>query len=427
MRQSEGESGGEGAGERAGQIGPAEEATQALIGALDSGLATAPANLIDARDDIQAVGAWLNEYRQSPQTFRAYRKEAERLLLWLSAEGEQGRGDRLDSLDRGRLEAFAQFLADPRPASRWIGTVRKRQHPGWRPFRGPLSPASRRQSLVILQGLYGYLVEAGYLTRNPFRLVRDKRRLSNGQARIERYLERPDWDWLWRRLERQCADLYDEGEVGRGRDARARLEAERRRFLFAFAYLLAPRIAEMAAARMGDIRRREGRWWWRVVGKGRKAAEIPVPPTMMEALARWRLVRGLSAQPRPVAEDEALPLLTRLDGQTTVGDNLLYRLITGYFRDAAAEIEQRLAGEPGDDAGQHDWARLARTLKQATPHWLRHTAITHQAQAGVELRFLARSARHSRLDTTSRYLHAEDQEWQQQMTRHALSLAEEEP
>ncbi|WP_458525710.1 tyrosine-type recombinase/integrase [Onishia taeanensis] len=411
-----------GAGESA-LVESAEEATQSLIGALEGSLVTAPTNLIDARDDLQAVGAWLNEYRNSPQTFRAYRKEAERLLLWLNAEGEQGRGDRLESLDRGRLEAFEAFLTDPRPAARWIGTVRTRQHSGWRPFRGPLSPASRRQSLVILQGLYGYLVEAGYLARNPFRLVRDKRRLSNGQARIERYLERPDWDWLWQRLERQCEELEVEGK--KEHETRARFEAERRRFVFAFAYLLAPRIAEMAAARMGDIRRREGQWWWRVVGKGRKAAEIPVPPVMMDALSRWRLARGLSEEPQPVAEDEALPLLTRLDGCTPVGDNLLYRLITGYFRDAAAEIEQRLATEPEADAGHHNWARLARTLRHATPHWMRHTAITHQAQAGVELRFLARSARHSRLDTTSRYLHAEDQEWQHQMTRHALSLTDE--
>jgi hypothetical protein len=49
-----------------------------------------------------------------------------------------------------------------------------------------------------------------------------------------------------------------------------------------------------------------------------------------------------------------------------------------------------------------------------------HTAITHQAQSGVELRYLARSARHSRLDTTARYLHAEAEEWQRQLSGHGL-------
>jgi len=50
----------------------------------------------------------------------------------------------------------------------------------------------------------------------------------------------------------------------------------------------------------------------------------------------------------------------------------------------------------------------------------RHTALTHQAQAGVELRYLAKTARHSRRDTTARYLHAEADEWRQQIAAHRL-------
>ncbi|MGO2415219.1 MAG: hypothetical protein ACTH7H_05595, partial [Cobetia crustatorum] len=161
--------------------------------------ASSQPTLIRARTDIEAVAAWLAEYLHSAQTLRAYRKEAERLLLWLKAEGELGREATLSSLDRARLEQFESFLADPRPAQRWIGSVRARKHPEWRPFRGPLAPASRRQSLVILQGLYSWLVEAGYLSRNPFRLMRDKRRLDNRTQHVERYLERPLWDWLWER------------------------------------------------------------------------------------------------------------------------------------------------------------------------------------------------------------------------------------
>ncbi|AMD00976.1 hypothetical protein [Halomonas chromatireducens] len=42
---------------------------------------------IAAGDDHHAVALWLAEFRASPQTLRAYRREAERLLLWL---GEQG-------------------------------------------------------------------------------------------------------------------------------------------------------------------------------------------------------------------------------------------------------------------------------------------------------------------------------------------------
>lgn len=353
---------------------------------------------IAALSDAEAVARWLAEYRASPRTQRTYRREAERLLLWL---GE--RGLTLGELRREHLEAFEAFLADPRPRERWVGPPRPRHADDWRPFRGPLSPASRRQSLVILQGMFGWLTEAGWVAHNPFRLMRDKRRrLDNRQGSIERYLEAPLWGWLWDWLERP---------VEEGASPRTRYQWARRRFVFGFAYLLAPRIAEMSAARMGDFRRREGRWWWEVVGKGGRAARIPVPPDMMALLMEWRTALGLAGEPQP---DDASPLLRALDGKRGIGDNRLYRLIRETFREAAEALER----EQGEAARPR-----ALRLRQATPHWLRHTALTHQAQAGVELRYLAASARHSRLDTTARYLHAEDEAWHRQQSRHGLAPA----
>ncbi|NAW12202.1 tyrosine-type recombinase/integrase [Halomonas icarae] len=359
---------------------------------------------IAARSDAEAVGEWLAEYRASPRTQRAYRREAERLLLWLAE-----RNMTLDQVRRDHLEAFEAFLADPQPRSHWVGPPRPRHAEEWRPFRGALSPASRRQSLVILQGMYAWLVEAGWVSHNPFRLMRDKRRrLDNRRAGIERYLEAPLWEWFWGWLNGANRSKAEEGA-----SSRERYEEARRRFIFGFAYLLAPRIAEMSAARMGDFQRREGRWWWSVIGKGGKFASIPVPPDMLLLLKEWREVLGLSPEPQP---DEATPLLRALDGRRGIGDNRLYRLIRQAFTQAADDLEV-MQGE-----GARDWALR---LRQATPHWLRHTALTHQAQAGVELRYLAATARHSRLDTTARYLHAEDEAWHRQQARHGLGGREE--
>ena len=355
---------------------------------------------IDANSDVEAIGEWLVEYRSSPQTQRAYRREAERLLLWSAEQGLS-----LGKIRRDHLDAFEAFLADPRPRERWIGPTRPRHDDDWRPFRGPLSPSSRRQSLVILQGMFGWLAEAGWVNHNPFRLMRDKRRrLDNRQGRIERYLERPLWEWLWAWLNRGPAWPEEE----KGASPREHFEWQRRRLVFGFAYLLAPRIGEMTAARMGDFHRREGRWWWRVTGKGDKLAVIPVPPDMVALLTEWRLALGLAPEPLP---DDATPLVRALDGQRGLGDNRLYRLIRDTFGEAAVALE----------AEQGEGGRLgAMRLRQATPHWLRHTALTHQAQAGVELRYLAATARHSRLDTTSRYLHAEDEAWHRQQAWHGL-------
>ncbi|WP_240407817.1 site-specific integrase [Halomonas sp. JS92-SW72] len=356
---------------------------------------------INAHSDAEAVGLWLAEYRASPRTQRAYRREAERLLLWLA---EQGLG--LGEVRRDHLDAFEAFLADPRPRERWVGPPRPRHADDWRPFRGPLASASRRQSLVILQGMCAWLAEAGWVAHNPFRLMRDKRRrLDNRQGGIERYLERPLWAWFWAWLGRP---------VEEGASPRRRYEWQRRRLVFGFAYLLAPRIGEMSAARMGDFHRREGRWWWRVTGKGDKTATIPVPPDMVALLTEWRRTLGLAAEPLP---DDATPVLRALDGRRGLGDNRLYRLIREAFGEAAEALETE-QGEEG-----RPWAMR---LRAATPHWLRHTALTHQAQAGVELRYLAATARHSRLDTTARYLHAEDEAWHRQQSAHRLAAGADE-
>ncbi|MBA2777414.1 tyrosine-type recombinase/integrase [Billgrantia kenyensis] len=350
---------------------------------------------IDAASDAEAVTHWLAEFRASPQTLRTYRREAERLLLWL---GDQDRS--LAQLRRQDLDAYEAFLASPTPHHRWVGPPRPRHAADWRPFRGPLSPASRRQSLVILQGMFAWLVEAGWVAHNPFRLMRDKRRrLDNRRAGIERYLELPLWQWLWGWLSRPL-----EAHAG----ARADYLWQRRRMIFGFAYLLAPRISEMATAEMDDFFQREGRWWWRVVGKGGKTARIPVPEDMMHLLRDWRDTLGLPPEPQP---GEPGAVLRGLDGQRGLGDNQLYRLIRDAFRQAAEALEA--------EEVDHAAAQAAR-LRAATPHWLRHTALTHQAQAGVELRYLASTARHARLDTTAQYLHTEDEEWHRQQSLHGL-------
>lgn len=360
---------------------------------------------IGAKNDAQAIIAWLDEYTDSHQTWKAYRRESERLLLWLASHHLT-----LANINREVLRRFEAFLANPQPSEQWVGPSKPRAHPAWRPFRGALSPASRRQSLVILQGMFAWLVEAGWLKHNPFRLMRDKsRRLNNQTPRIERYLESDLWAWFWQWLNKPAA-VEQEAVVKRAieKGNRAHFEQSRLQFIFGFAYLLAPRISEMADARMGDFQRSEGRWWWHVVGKGSKVARIPLPDDMLDCLGQWRKALGLPHYPSALEADT--PLLRALDGQRSLGHNQLYRLIKATFQQAAQSLEEE-SGPP-----QHVAA-----LRQATPHWLRHTSITHQAQSGISLRHLAESARHARLDTTSRYLHNEDIEWHSEQQRHRLS------
>ncbi len=166
-----------------------------LPAALDgrSGANRAPADAIKqiaAETDLEAVQAWLTEFHDSPNTFRNYRKEIERLLLWSFRELRKP----LSALMREDLARYEAFLEDPQPRDVWCGPRQPRDNHAWRPFEGPLTAASRRQVLVILNSMLSYLVAAGYLASNPISLIRRRGRIAKREATtVERFLEQDVW------------------------------------------------------------------------------------------------------------------------------------------------------------------------------------------------------------------------------------------
>lgn len=345
---------------------------------------------IAANDDLEAVRCWLAEFHDSPHTFRNYRKEVERLLLWCTLELQKP----LSSLMREDLARYEAFLADPQPRDRWCGPRVPRDNPAWRPFEGPLQPASRRQVLVILNSLFSYLVAAGYLAANPIALIRRRNRIAKSDATtVERFLDQELWQYVMGFI-----DTLPRETSGQ------RMRQERVRFLFSFLYLLGPRLSEIATHTMGSFVESRGKWWWRVTGKGEKEAKIPVNQEMLVALERYRTFLGFAPLPTP---DEETPLVLSVGATRGVTANMIYRIVKDVLARAAEALDTM---EP----------HKAQKLRQASTHWLRHTAITHQADAGIELRYLNKSARHSKLETTAIYLHAEDDAWHEAMEKHTL-------
>jgi hypothetical protein len=107
---------------------------------------------IAAANDLEAIRAWLARFADKETTFGNYRKEAEQLLLWPLVE----LGRPLSSLTHEDCLRYQQFLADSQPAAIWVaggGRKHPRGDARWRPFHGPLSPASARQAMVILNVL----------------------------------------------------------------------------------------------------------------------------------------------------------------------------------------------------------------------------------------------------------------------------------
>ena len=346
---------------------------------------------ISATNDLQAIQCWLAEFEQSPQTHRTYRKEAERLLLWSLIEKQKP----LSSLTRDDLRDYQQFLLNPQPESRWCGQRKPRHDPQWRPFQGPLSESSVAQAITIVNALFSYLVEAGYLSGNPLGLMRRKiKQYSTNKARVtERFLEQALW---------QGVVDYIEGLPKT--TPREQKDHERIRFLFHLLYLLGPRVSEIANATIQSVKQIRGKWWWQVTGKGQKTQLIPINDSMLNALMRYRRFYGLPQLPEPHEEHA---LFMNLNGTQGVSSNMIYRTVKKTFLDCAAAFEK----------SRPDFAIK---LKQASTHWMRHTSITHQADAGIELRYIKRHARHESVETTMLYQHAEEDQWHEAMDQHRM-------
>lgn len=117
---------------------------------------------------LQAVADWLREVElsRSPHNWRSYRKEVQRLLLWL-----QHQQLTLATVTRQDLLDFQALRQNP-PAA-WLSPRRcPLGHTGWRPLSQPLAPASVKQVLVILHQLFDWLLHQrrSSVSGNPLHL-----------------------------------------------------------------------------------------------------------------------------------------------------------------------------------------------------------------------------------------------------------------
>jgi integrase/recombinase XerD len=342
---------------------------------------------IAATNDLDALRAWLARFTETKTTFENYRKEAERLLLWSIVQ----LGKPLSSLTHEDLLGYQHFLADPQPVALWVtggGRKQPRTDARWRPFYGPLAPTSQRQAMVILNVMFAWLVQAGYLAGNPLSLSRQRAR--KAPPRITRYLE-PE---LWQDVKTYIGSMPRE-------TARERFRHARVRWLFTLLYLGGLRITEVSANTMGQFfswRDATGRdrWWLEVTGKGDRERLVPATTKMMVELTRYRRAHDLSALPLP---GENTPLVLPVGAaRKPLTRAALHKIVKEVFAGAATRL--RADGESN--------AQRASRLEQASAHWLRHSAGSHMADQQVDLRLVRDNLGHASLTTTSQYLHVDD-------------------
>lgn len=373
-----------------GDVLPIER--QAPLADLDgsAGRNRAPADscVLAATDDLQAINAWLDLHEAST-TKRAYRKEAERVLLWAVVQ----LGKPLSSLMTEDAIAYRAFLREPTPRARWVGPHRNRTDPDWRPFTGNLSPRSVAYALTVVKSLFAWLVDQRYLMANPFSGV--KVRGADKARAIDISHAFTDAEWTLIRT------IANDLERRHGWEPPA---AQRARFLLDFSYATGLRPGELVALRLGQIAPdASGDWWVKVVGKGAKTGTVALPPLGLTALGRYLDARGISLE--PLRWKPSASLVATLEGEERISATRLWAVMKRVFESVARAAEQL----------ERPQEALAAKLRLASTHWMRHTHASHALGKGADLMAVRDNLRHASIDTTSIYLRSEDVKRARQM------------
>jgi integrase len=357
---------------------------------------------IDATNDKEAVEAWLAATAaRSPATRSAYRKEAERFLLWSVME----RNKALSSCNSTDCLAYMAFLN--RIPDEWQSRRKAtRLGLGWTPFRGPLGLESRRTAVKVLHRLFGWLTDRRYLDDNPW-------------AGVDRGLV--DGDEMPSPPESRAFTREAFAALSASLPNQAKPGATRNGFLLHFGRYTGLRASEMLATTLDKFERTE--WGWRVfvVGKGRKPRHVSVPSPALEVLNQYLEARGLVG----LAEYQAQLVLERekaVPGASPACPSLLGLQSRPLDCPTYSAVHQSFTAFVRSALRASDLPMGERLKAQkATQHWLRHTYATRAAEAETPPDVLQAELGHSDPATTAGYYKAQERRRQEAMERASMS------
>jgi site-specific recombinase XerD len=339
-------------------------------------------SLIDAKDDAEAIATFLREYKDSPETLRSYAKEIERLLLWCIHVAKVN----ISSLRRNHLLDYQEFLKNPVPKKLWCGPSVSRHNKdnsinkNWRPFVKGLGGNSIKKAIKILDSFFNYLVQTNYLIGNPLAVDRRrKKRQQAGPRIIDRYLE---LDEIFAVLEALSDHpIHNEDH---------QFQVIRARYIILLLFYTGLRIAEAVKHKMSHFIQREGLWFLRIIGKGKKLREIPIPDELLKVLADFRLKVSLPS-PQPQFKEKT-PLIPMQNLHQPISTRRINQVLKWAFNLGATKFEV-------------EQPRKASKLRSASAHWLRHSYVTYLLDSGASLKVVQENAGHSDIGTTMLYRH----------------------
>jgi len=258
------------------------------------------------------------------------------------------------------LEQFRRFLKEKKLAQGEDGeaAAEKIDHLAIRAFLSSLYRDRKKSSLgrklAALRSFLKFLVQEGYLRRNPAEIVatpRPEKPLPNFMSVDEAFalMETPDDSLTWGARDKAILEtLYSTGI----------------------------RVSELVALSEGDVDPTLG--IVRVFGKGGKERIVPIGEKALAALKNYWEKR------------ERLP---RKSGEKTRKAPIFINPRGGRLtaRSVARILDKHLAG--------------GGIWRKVSPHGLRHSFATHLLDAGADLRAIQELLGHASLSTTQRYTH----------------------
>lgn len=342
--------------------------------------------------------------RKSEATYRSYRNEVERLLLWAWTVAEKT----VAELRRPDLESYFDFVHSPMPewttdsVQERFKTINResRKNENWRPFVTKISKKDRKDALErhsdialhkashilssesmktgfsAISCFYDRLVDEGYTVTNIIPTIRKQSSyLIKGvtQKSIKR-LSDLQWQYVL-----SCTSAAADQSV----------QYERMLFVVALLKTLYLRVSELSDRPNWQPiwqhfwQDSEGNHWLKVLGKGNKLRDVSVPSALFPYIKRYKKYR---MQLNAVFGIHS-PLVVKNRGLGGMTSRQLRRIVQEAF-DIAYD---KMVSEGFNDE--------AKALREATTHWLRHTGASQDINSRP-LKHMADDLGHASMGTT---------------------------
>lgn len=277
--------------------------------------------------------------------------------------------------------------------------------PGWTPFRGQPSASAQSDIKRFVHAMFSGLHVSGYIRINPAKLFGAG---SLRKVNTDRAISLDLYELVLGQMAEAAAESFVQRQM-QVRDA----------FIFEALRGLGLRATELVDGKMNAFYqvkapKSDTRFWvFRVhpeSAKGGKERKIPVPRAVWEAFLAYRAAFGLHAIPS--SGDETRLLLSPKTQPVYIGKRPVKQTKDRRFfkswqevttRQGLYKIVKKRLADTADSLHEAGRFADANRLKEASPHWLRHTFGKAKVAEGVGMRQLADALGHASVSTTMGY------------------------